>query len=242
VNRRGVALGVRLLPGVAPETEWEFLLHESYVGERCGVGLLRSLLSRVGTGSSFGRMVERQLEDEEAHVRTYEEWLGHGAYRGDRYDDALTAYVAGIECVTLELFVIQALLEGFSLGSLEYRAAAATDAYTEERERELLVDELRHVQFAYGHMKTLLKEDGEIPGERFDTVAEDVKNIFAASFAPERIAAFVKRSFDGCSAVSAEAIGGSDGRSRLAWSTLGRVGRHKREFTRRYARAALSIS
>jgi len=234
-------LSSRLLPGTDPEIEWLFLLHESYVGERCGVGLLRSLADRLGGYGAFAGMIKRQLADEESHCRTYEQWLGADAYRGTRYDAALGEYVRSLNSVTLEVFVIQALLEGFSLGALEYRARAVKSA-TSEGEHALWDDEMRHVQFSYGYLRTLMREEGVIAPEVFERVAGDVKGIFVESFAPARIAEFVKTNYDvRADDLTEQTVRESEGRTRLAWLTLGRVARCKLEFTRRYHAATLSV-
>src|SRR4051812_8875925 len=103
---------IRLVESVPLEAEWLYLTTESLVGEKCGVRLLKYMISRCDMPSSVRNMIEAHLADEVRHVRLYAAHVGPCKLSGSGYDEPFEAHVRALPTITLKLFAIQAVLEG----------------------------------------------------------------------------------------------------------------------------------
>jgi hypothetical protein len=232
-----VNIATRLLPRVAPEVEWHFLMHDMFVGERCGARLLERMSCAASEQRALARMLARQANDERRHVTLYGALLGQRVDGAPpRYECDLERLVDGLPCLTLQIFALQALVEGISLGALEYRKRVLDDAPSQAADAEVWADELRHVRFAYGFMRELIARDGVVPRTDFEAVTASLFTLFEGSFAAERIGAFVRDAYGIADA-------GIDARpspgKRMLWSaTLRTVLKNRTSFLEHYDRSA----
>jgi hypothetical protein len=235
-------LRYRLIPDVSPETEWFYLVNETYVGELCIVPLLEELYAFDGAGTAFRRMLARQVDEEREHAARYRELLRDEPLPGSGYDVSFAAYARTLPNVTLKIYALQALLEGVSLGALRYRIAALESNPYHALDGRIMEDELRHTQFGYGFMKYLAAVDGTVPLNRFLAVARDVNHIFAEHFNGLAIARVVRDQM-GLPGCSAENIDCSEGMRKFFWKSASSIVDSKSRFLEHYyERATLSAA
>ena len=182
------AFRYRLIPSVTPESEWLYLVNETYAGERCIVPLLQALARLPQVDGAFERMFLRQADEELEHVALYEQLLGAERVPSSGYDVPFAHYVGALPNVTLKLFALQAMLEGVSLGALSYRLDALTASPSQQLDWGILADERRHTKFGFAFLRRLREEETKLPRAAFARVATDINAIFAAHFCGERIA------------------------------------------------------
>jgi hypothetical protein len=223
----------RLIPELAPELEWLYLINETYVGEVCIIPLLQDLLGAPIAEPAFRHMIERQIGEEEEHVARYLALLRNRPYPGSGYDVEFTAYVRALPSTTLKVFALQALLEGVSLGALRYRMDALERSPSGVLDPRIYEDELRHTRFAHGFVKHLIAADGLVPRRDFEYVAREVNAIFARHFCGVRLSMLTLEAY-GARGSTAEAIDASEGMRKFTWKSAGAIVECKNQFLRRY--------
>src|SRR5262249_13923141 len=145
------------------------------------------------------------------------------------------ALVDRLPSLTLQIFALQALIEGISLGALDYRQQVLEGAPSERADGIVRADELRHVRFSYGFMRDLVERDGVVERAAFERVTAAVYSLFEESFRPERLDAFVRHAY-GISDCGVDARP-SPGK-RMLWSlTLRAVLKNRAAFLNHYERA-----
>lgn len=229
------AFRYRLIPNVKPEDEWLYLVNETYVGERCIVPLLQGLADLPQVDGAFERMFLRQADEERGHVARYEQLLSSKPLSNSGFDVPFARYVEALPNVTLKLFALQAMLEGVSLGALEYRMSALAASPSARLDREIFADELRHTKFGFAFLRRLREEEGRLPKAAFAGVAHQINAIFAQHFRGECIARLVREQLatnDAC----ARAIDESPGMRRFFSASTRAIIASKNQFLAAYER------
>ena len=173
---------LRLLPGESPETEWRYLANETLTGERCIVPILERMLDHPATTPTLRGALMEQLDEEIEHVHMYESVIGEEQLIGTGYADEFGKLVQQIDKLTLQMFAVQVMLEGISVGSLAFRIHHWGQCPTVSADKRVLADEHRHLKVPYPHLSNLRAAEGVIGRDEFKAVSRSVNAIFKTHF------------------------------------------------------------
>lgn len=196
-----------LIPDVRRQDEWIYLVNETLEGEKCIVPLLGKIAKSplVQGNKSLQDSILRQHAEEVQHVKLFKSLVGQSEIEGSGYRAKLYAYVEKLPNITLKLFALQGMLEGFALGALRYRLKYVENSPSEKVDAQALSDELGHVNIAFDHFKYLQNEEGVVEKKEFLQVSRDINKILSESFSAQNIARLLSSSF-GVKGVDAERI------------------------------------
>jgi hypothetical protein len=223
---------VRIIREIDPELEWKYLVNETLVGERCIVPLLQTIAHNPKVQSGLKKSVLRQIEEEAEHVRLYHNLVGRENLHGTGFDRHFSAYVKSLPTVTLQLFALQALLEGIALGALEYRITHWKSAPSYETDLRAFAEETDHVTFSFDHFKSLIEADGVIPTEKFRTTAKHINSIFTDCFSGHSISTFILKNYN--LSIEPKSIESSKGILALRTNSSKTIVKTKRNFEEQY--------
>ena len=192
-----VKINHSIVPLASAEAEWAYLVNETLEGEKCIVPQLRKLKKHPVVLENKGLLetLSRQLDEEVEHVRLFNGLIGVERIKGSGYRDQLMAYVDSLPSVTLKLFALQGMLEGYALGALRHRLRVISDSPSERVDAQALYEEIGHVAFSFDHFSYLKNAEGEHSRQEFKEVSKEVNKIFSQSFKGENIARIFKNSF-----------------------------------------------
>lgn len=187
----------RLISAASAEQEWLYLVNETLEGEKCIVPLLGKMLKHpvVVGNKPLSDGISKQHNEEVQHVRLFNSLAGQERIEGSGYRRELNKYVENIPTVTLKLFALQGMLEGFALGALRYRLRYVEKSRSEKTDARALAEELDHVQLSFDHFKYLQAEEGVCTKSEFFQVSRDVNRILANSFSGANISRIFQMSF-----------------------------------------------
>ena len=177
----------RILADVSIENEWFYLVNETFIGEKMIVPSLQKIYKDKRLPKNLKTIMEDQINDEINHVVGFSKTLNRTNFPGSSYDQKLESYIDGIPNNTLKLFALQGMLEGVALGALKFRLENWCNSPSHSFDKEVEVDELRHVSLSFNHFNELQHAEGLVSKEDFDKVTKKVNEIFSDSFSSEVI-------------------------------------------------------
>ncbi len=223
---------MRLIPGISPKEEWLYLANETYRGEKASVRSIKNIAKEAKYISTLSQSIYKQADDELKHTKMYHTLLKHDAGSGSGYPVKLFDYIDKMELLTLKVYAVQALLEGYALGALKYRLSIFNETPSYKIDVEILLDELNHISLPIRFLKKLKEQEGKIEIDRFHKVAKDVNRIFSQSFSGERISNIIKVDYN--LNVKPDVINNSAGMAEFKRQSISTVLETKSHFLKHY--------
>lgn len=233
---------LRLMPMIPIESEWRYLVNETYIGERCIVPLLQQVLAHpvVAGCRDLREKIEGQIREEINHVRIFHRLVGADKLKGSEYDRHLHSYVSQLGSATLKLFALQGMLEGIALGALEYRLQYWSTAPSQLTDVEVKRDEIGHTTLSYPFFKKLIQEEGLLSADEFRRVGQDMNQIFVNCFSGDVMASYVRQVQDGAEC-EAKDLESTSAISLFRKQSARIVSANRRQFLDHYQEAAGSV-
>lgn len=226
----------RLISDVPAETEWLYLVSETYYGEQCIVPLLHELQAETDDVEGLRPVLARQIDEELDHIRRYETLLGGSPCTPSGYHLRFAAYVRALRHPIEKLFALQALLEGQSLGAVTYRLGALVESPSEATDHVVLRDEEGHTRFGLAFLKALSERQRPAPTVAdLKRISRDVNAIFAEHFQGDVVATIASAA--ACRPVDGAAIEQSAAMRHFRRGAAALVVATRSEFLQRYIKA-----
>lgn len=187
----------RVIPQIAAEHEWAYLVNETLEGERAIVPLLKDLMKGDVRSLALYKTLELQLDEEISHVRGYHAIVGRAGLKPTSFGEDLKSYVSKLPKVTLKIFSLQTMLEGIALGALQHRLKYWVDSPSTLMDKSAYIDEEKHVGLSWDHFRELMEYEGAISIENFRNVEKDINFIFKKAFSGESLIEWINSNFPG---------------------------------------------
>ena len=226
----------QIIPLEEANYEWTYLVNETLEGEKCIVPLLREILANPVVKGALADDIKRQLDEEAQHVRLFYGLVGKDRISGSGYRQKLYTYVQSLPNLTLKLFSLQALLEGFALGSLKHRLSLIENSPSQKVDEQAYAEELNHVMFSYKHFGYLKQVEGEVSDFEFRKTTRDVNSILSGSFNGENLKAKFLENF-GVNIENPESLVPTEGMRQFRETTIKHVIKNKNSFINAYKKA-----